>query len=87
LAHAKPYHLKGLGVLLREIRATPALKEKAFGCFYLKSKGVLHFHIQQTRFFAHVFDGAQWNEVDIRLPLSDVKQRSLSQRILKFIPL
>ncbi len=41
-----------------KIRAAGAgvLKEKKRGCFYFKSKGVLHFHEDPEGMFADVFD-------------------------------
>jgi hypothetical protein len=85
MAHAKPEHLKELAILLSEIRKAPMLKEKSLGCFYLKGKGVLHFHIKGERFYAHVFDGRDWSEVDIKLPLTAVKQKDLSKSILQVL--
>lgn len=86
MAHAKPENLKDLETLLMELRKNLALKEKSFGCFYHKGKGVLHFHIQGDRFYAHVFDGDDWNEVDIKLPLSLAEQKKLSKTILNSLP-
>ena len=60
MAHAKKEHLQNLGILISEIRRIAALKEKSFGCFYLKGKGVLHFHIKSDRLYAHVFNGEDW---------------------------
>ena len=78
--------MKQLSTLLDEFRAHSSLKEKSFGCFYMKSKSVLHFHTKVERLYAHVFDGEYWNEVDIELPLAAAKQKALSGKILKLLP-
>ena len=44
MKHAGPKTLDRLEPLLQQIRAFEGLKEKSRGCFYLKSKGFLHFH-------------------------------------------
>jgi hypothetical protein len=44
MKHAGPKTLDRLEPLLRQIRDLGGLKEKSRGCFYLKSKGFLHFH-------------------------------------------
>ena len=87
MAHAKPNDLKDLGILLGEIRKLTALKEKSFGCFYFKSKSVLHFHTKKERLYAHAFDGKVWAEVDIKLPLTDAKQKKLFKSILQILPI
>lgn len=84
-AHAKPEHLKNLHSLLTELRKLSALKEKTLGCFYRKSKSVLHFHIKATRLYAHVYDGKIWHEVDIEQTLSVTKQKQLSKAILTIL--
>jgi hypothetical protein len=87
VAHAKPEHLEGLEPLLLGIRKNSSLKEKSFGCFYFKGKGVLHFHIKGERLYAHVFDGKNWCEVDIKTPLQPAKQKRLSEAILQILPI
>ncbi len=86
MAHAKPTDLKDLDVLLKNIRGVETLKEKSIGCFYLKSKSVLHFHIQKGRRFAHVFTGQEWREVDLEENLSDRKQISIFKSITSLLP-
>jgi hypothetical protein len=44
MKHAGPKTLDRLEPLLQQIRDLGGLKEKSRGCFYLKSKGFLHFH-------------------------------------------
>lgn len=85
MAHAKPQHLKGFETLLDEIRMTSLLKEKSFGCFYNKGKGVLHFHIKGERIYAHVYTGKSWKEVDLKLPLSEAKQKALAKKMLNLL--
>lgn len=85
MAHAKKEHLKDLGVLLSEIRKASALKEKSFGCFYFKSKGVLHFHMKGERRYAHVFDGDKWVEVDIAPVMSERMQKQISKKIMELL--
>ena len=87
MAHAKPEHLKEFGALIDEIRKFSVLKEKSFGCFYLKSKSVLHFHIKAERIYAHVYNGDDWCEVDLISPLSVAKQKNLSKTILQILPI
>ncbi len=87
MAHAKPTDLKDLSVLLEKIREVSALKEKSTGCFYFKSKGVLHFHVQKGRRFAHVFTGEKWCEVDLEAGLSDRKQAAIFKSIASLLPL
>lgn len=87
MAHAKADDLKDLKPLLGDIRTLHELKEKSLGCFYLKGKGVLHFHIKQGRRYAHVFDGKKWHEIDLPNPISQVaRKRAFSQiqKLLKF---
>lgn len=86
MAHAKPEHLQDLDILISEIRKVTALKEKSFGCFYFKSKGVLHFHIQADRLYAHVFDGKKWVEVDLKASMSEKAQKQVFKKISLLLP-
>ncbi|MEK7356793.1 MAG: hypothetical protein AAB250_10105 [Bdellovibrionota bacterium] len=81
MAHAKPSDLADVDELLTRIRSVGSLKEKSFGCFYFKGKGVLHFHVQKGRRFAHVFDGEKWREVDLVVGLSKRQQASAFKMI------
>lgn len=85
MAHAKPEHLKEFDTLLGEIRKSDILKEKSFGCFYIKSKSVLHFHIKAERIYAHVYVDRGWCEIDLMAPLSVTKQKKLSKTILQML--
>jgi hypothetical protein len=44
MKHAGPVALDRLEPLLAQLRALGGFKEKSRGCFYLKSRGFLHFH-------------------------------------------
>jgi len=84
MAHCKPEHLTDLANLLEQIR-TLELKEKSLGCFYLKGKGVLHFHISKERRYAHVWSGKSWQEVDIPTPASIAAQKKYFSQIRKIL--
>jgi len=58
MRHARPEDLDRIEPLLAGIRAAAAglLKEKKRGCFYLKSKGFLHFHEDPKGMFADIGD-------------------------------
>jgi hypothetical protein len=56
MRHARPEDLDRIEPLLAQIRALGVLKEKKRGCFYFKSKGVLHFHDDPKGMFADIFD-------------------------------
>lgn len=86
MAHAKADDLKDIAPLLDQLRGIETLKEKSLGCFYRKGKGVLHFHLQKGRRFAHLFDGKKWREVDIAANLSDRKQNSIFKSISDVLP-
>jgi hypothetical protein len=58
MRHARPEDLDRIEPLLESIREAAAgvLKEKKRGCFYLKSKGFLHFHEDPKGMFADIGD-------------------------------
>jgi hypothetical protein len=87
MAHAKPSDLIDIEILLTEIRKVSVLKEKSTGCFYFKSKGVLHFHTKDERRYAHVFDGKTWHEVDINKNVSGLQQKKIFTAISKMLPI
>lgn len=87
MAHAKPEHLKDLNILLSDIRKNSFLKEKSLGCFYFKSKSVLHFHIKAERLCAHVYNGKDWIEVDLKVPLAATEQKRLGKTITNLLPI
>lgn len=86
MAHATAEDLKDLKPLLENIRTLVALKEKSLGCFYYKSKGILHFHTKQGRRYAHVSDGKQWYEVDLPSKISSLAQKKAFAIIRKLLP-
>ena len=58
MRHARAEDLDRIEPLLARVReaGVGVLKEKKRGCFYFKSKGVLHFHEDPKGMFADVFD-------------------------------
>ncbi len=86
MAHAKPSDLADLAALLSEIRENVLLKEKSLGCFYFKSKGVLHFHVKGARRYAHVFDGENWQEIDIKPAPSVALQKKIAKQARSLLP-
>ena len=58
MRHARDEDLDRIEPLLARVRkaGAGALKEKKRGCFYFKSKGVLHFHDDPKGMFADIFD-------------------------------
>ena len=58
MRHARDEDLDRIEPLLQEIRAAGVgvLREKKRGCFYLKSKGFLHFHEDPKGMFADIED-------------------------------
>ena len=87
MAHAKPDDLKDLKQLLAELRSNKTMKEKSFGCFYLKGKGVLHFHMKKDRRYAHIYNGKEWIELDISSGPSIAAQKTIAKKILNQLPL
>ena len=86
IADAKPSDIADLAPLLTEIRENMLLKEKSPGCFYLKSKGVLHFHVKGARRYAHVFDGSDWLEIDIKPSPSVALQKKIEKQVRSLLP-
>ncbi len=58
MRHARDEDLDRIEPLLAQVRAAGAgvLKEKKRGCFYLKSRGFLHFHEDPNGMFADIED-------------------------------
>ncbi len=81
MAHAKTTDLKDINFILTELIKWASLKEKSFGCFYVKGKGVLHIHVQGGRRFAHVHDGKAWQEIDIKDTPSLALQKKYLQQM------
>lgn len=74
MAHCKPDDLKDLHHLLESIRKISVLNEKSFGCFYIKSKSMLHFHLKKERRFIHLWNGNSWEEIDLVAMPTNKKQ-------------
>lgn len=85
MAHAKREDLLDIAPLLADLRAIENLKEKSLGCFYLKGKGVLHFHTKDDRRYAHVWTGKTWVEVDLERKLPAKQQKKLFADISKLL--
>lgn len=85
MAHAKAEDLIDLEWLLGKIRAVQPLKEKSLGCFYLKGKGILHFHVRQNRRYAHISDGRNWFEIELPNPNSQALQKKAFSEIQKIL--
>ena len=82
MAHAKATDLEDIKTLLIDLRTIEFLKEKSLGCYYFKSKSVLHFHIKNERRYAHIFDGTVWLELDIPKSSSEKKLKIIYKTIL-----
>ena len=82
MAHAKPSDLEDVQLLLENLRTVKSLKEKSVGCFYFKSKGVLHFHIKGERRWAHVFTGKTWEEMDFPAKVTLTWQNQTYKKML-----
>ncbi|AKJ31758.1 hypothetical protein [Caldimonas brevitalea] len=54
MQHADLAALRRLDSLLQALRGQAALVEKSAGCFYLKSKAFLHFHVEADDLYADV---------------------------------
>jgi quercetin dioxygenase-like cupin family protein len=86
MAHATAQDLKDLTPLLENLRTITSLKEKSLGCFYFKSKGILHFHTKDGRRYAHVCDGQRWHEVDLPAKISLAGQKKAFSAVQKLLP-
>jgi hypothetical protein len=67
MRHARDQDLDRIDGLLAQLRTLPGLKEKKRGCFYLKSKGFLHFHEDPAGMFADLTgaDGKGFDRLDV----------------------
>jgi len=80
MKHAGPQTLDRLEPLLQQLRAFDGLKEKSRGCFYVKSKGFLHFHEHgDGEIWADIGLGAQFD----RLPAMTAAQHKALLKITK----
>jgi hypothetical protein len=84
MKHAGPKVLDQLEPLLAQIRAFEGLKEKSRGCFYLKSKGFLHFHEHgDDEIWADIGLGAQFDRLRANTAAQHKKIVSLTSKALK----
>ena len=83
MGHAKKEDLQTISTLLEQLRTIEYLKEKSWSCFYLKSKGVLHFHTTAERFYADVWTGQTWVEIDVEAKPSAKLQKQIFLKISK----
>jgi hypothetical protein len=87
VAHCRKEDLADLDRLIESIRGIDGLSEKSFGCFYLKGKGVLHFHRVKERRFIHLWNGRDWKEIDLSDQPSTRTQSSYFKKIYAELPL
>ena len=85
MAHAKKEDLQDITLLLAELRTIENLKEKSLGCFYLKGKGVLHFHTKAERRYAHIWTGKTWVEFGIERKPNVKLQKTFFMEISKLL--
>lgn len=84
MKHAGPKTLDRLEPLLRDIRALGTLKEKSRGCFYLKSKGFLHFHEHgDDEIWADIGLGAEFDRLRAETAAQHKKILSLTAKALR----
>lgn len=84
MKHAGPQTLDRLEPLLAQIRAFDMLKEKSRGCFYLKSKGFLHFHEHgEDEIYADIGLGAQFDRLPAMTQAQHRRILALTAKTLK----
>jgi hypothetical protein len=71
MRHARDEDLDRIEPLLARVRAAGAgvLREKKRGCFYVKSKGFLHFHEDPKGMFADIED----DRIQVDTPAGDAE--------------
>ena len=80
MKHAGAAALDRLEPVLARLRGFPALKEKARGTFYVKSRAFLHFHEDPAGLFADVraSDGADFDRMRVE---TDAERAALMERV------
>jgi hypothetical protein len=68
MKHAGPTALDRLEPMLRQLRASRELKEKARGTFYRKGRAFLHFHEHGDELFADVRVAEEFERVRVTSP-------------------
>ena len=83
MKHAGPQALDRLEPLLEQVRCLAALKEKSRGCFYLRGRGLLHFHEHgQGELYADIGLGDEFD----RLPaMTAAQHKAILKRVAKAI--
>ena len=82
MKHAGPAALATLVPLLDKVRKRTALREKSTGCFYLKSKGFLHFHEDPAGMFADVRLGADFTRLRVS---TKAEQKAMLDAVDRFL--
>ena len=86
MKHAGPKTLDRLEPLLQQIRGLGTLKEKSRGCFYLKSKGFLHFHEHgDGEVWADIGLGTEFDRLRAESPTQQKKILALTAKTLKAV--
>jgi len=79
MKHAGAQTLSLLEPLIAQLRKHSVLREKTPGCFYLKSRGFLHFHEDPAGLFADVrLGGDDFTRLEVT---SKTQQRALLARV------
>jgi hypothetical protein len=78
MKHAGPDALAALEPVLRELRSLPAIKERATGTFYRRSKAFLHFHEDPEGLFADVRLQADGDFERLRVSTAAERKRFLA---------
>ncbi len=73
MRHARPEQLKGVSDLLNSVRKIDGIRERNYGHFYFKGRGILHFHEDSGKIYADIEEE--------RLLLGDVS--SVSDEMMK----
>lgn len=78
MKHAGPDALAALAPVLQELRALAAIKERATGTFYRKSKAFLHFHEDPAGLFADVRLDADGDFERLRVSTAPERKRFMA---------
>ena len=83
MRHPRPGELDPLEPLLDQLRGLGGVVEKTPGCFYRKSKGFLHFHIDGDDYYADVrLGGPDFERMRVT---TKAEQRSLVVAVRKVL--
>ena len=84
MARCPPDRLIDVEDVLDDLRTWPGVKEKSVACFYVKSAGFLHFHVDGDKRWADVRDGDVWGEP---LPLAFAPTKGAKVKFLRAVRL